>query len=242
MLKVMKVLCSKKHQDQIPCSFSYKLVCVDDKFSKPIALYRGEDAAYKFIEAILKEYEYCQKVMKKHFNKNLIMTKDEEKQFQSSNTCWICKKWCEIVRDHCHITGKFRDAAYWSFNINLRLTKKVPVIFHNLRGYDSYLIFNELDKFDVKIKVIPNGLEKYMAFFLNKNLVFIDSMQFMNSSLKKLVKNLPDNDFKCLTQEFGSKNLEILNQKDAYPCEYMDSFKRSSEEKLAEKKNVFTAL
>ena len=57
-----------------------------------------------------------------------------------------------------------------------------------MRGYDSHLIFNELDKFDFKINVIPNGLEKNMAFFLNKNLVFIDSMQFMNSSLDNLLK------------------------------------------------------
>ena len=63
------------------------------------------------------------------------------------------------------MAGKFGGAAHWSCNINLQLTKKVPVIFHNLRGYDSHLIFNELDKFDVKIIVIPNGLEKYMAFF-----------------------------------------------------------------------------
>ena len=70
-----------------------------------------------------------------------------------------------------------------SCNINLQLTKKVPVIFHNLRGYDSHLIFNEQDKFDVKISVVPNGLEKYMAFFWNKNLVFIDSVQCMNSGL-----------------------------------------------------------
>ena len=69
------------------------------------------------------------------------------------------------VRDHCHITRKFRGAAHWSCNINLQLTKKVPVIFHNLRGYDSHLIFCELNKFDVKIDVIPNRLEKYMAFF-----------------------------------------------------------------------------
>ena len=103
------------------------------------------------------------------------------------------------MRDPCHITGKFRGAAHWSWNINVQITKNVPVIFHNLKGYDSHLIFNELDKFDVKIKVIPNGLEKYMAFFLNKNLVFIDSMQFMNSSLEKLVKNLPD-DFRCLAK------------------------------------------
>ena len=79
-----------------------------------------------------------------------------------------------------------------------------------MRGYDSHLIFNELDKFDVKISVIPNGLEKYMAVFLNKNLVFNDSMQFMNSSLNKLVKNLSVEDFKYLVEEFSSKNLQLL--------------------------------
>ena len=71
-----------------------------------------------------------------------------------------------------------------------------------------------------------------MTFLKKKKLLFIDSMQFMNSSLEKLVKNLSDNDFKYLTEEFGSKNLELLKQKDAYPYEYMDSFKRFSEEKL----------
>ena len=102
--------------------------------------------------------------------------------------------------------------------------------------YDSHLIFNELDKFDVKIKVIPNGLEKYMAFFLNKNLVFIDSMQFMNSSLDKLVKNLSDEDFKYLVEEFGSENLELLKQKDASSNECMNSFERFKEEKLPARK------
>ena len=59
---------SKKYEGHIPCSFTYKLVCVDDKFSKPIIVYRGENAAFKSIEAMLKEYQYCKKVMKKHFN------------------------------------------------------------------------------------------------------------------------------------------------------------------------------
>ena len=147
--------------------------------------------------------------MKKHFNKNLIMSEEEEHLFQQSNSCWICKKLIdndeEKVRDHCHVTGKFRGAAHGSCNINLQLTKKVPVIFHNLRGYDSHLIFDELNKFDTKIDVIPNRLEKYMAFFLNKILVFIDSMQFINSSVEKLVKNLSENDFKYLTEELVLK-------------------------------------
>ena len=145
------------------------------------------------------------------------------------------------VRDHYHVTGKFRGAAHWSCNVKFQLTKKVPVIFHNLRGYDSHLIFCELDKFNVKIDVIPNGLEKYMAFFINKNLVFIDSMQFMNSSLDKLVKNLSDEDFKYLVKEFGSENLEILKQKGAYPYEYMNSFKRFNEDKLCARKYFFSS-
>ena len=154
------VLTQKNYQDHIPCSFAYKLVCVDDDFSKLIVGFRGENAAYEFIKAILKEYQYCKKVMKKHFNKNLIMSELEEKQIQSSNTCYICEKLIddndEKVRDHCHITGKFRVTSHWSFNINLQLTKNVSAIFHNLRGYDSHLIFYELKYFEVKIDIIPN--------------------------------------------------------------------------------------
>ena len=124
-----------------------------------------------------------------------------------------------------HVSGKFRGAAHWDYNINFQLTKSVSA-FHSLRGYDSQSIFNELDKFAVKISVIPNGLEKYVAFFLNKILVFIDSMQFMNSSLNKLVKNLTDEDFKYLVEECGSENLKLLKQKGNYPYEYMSSFAR----------------
>ena len=101
-----------------------------------------------------------------------------------------------------------------------------------MKGYDSHLIFSVLHKFNLKINVIPNGLEKYMAFFLNKNLVFIDSMQFMNSSLDQLVRNLSDEDFKYLVEEFGSDNLKLLKQKGAYPYEYMNSFKKFNEDKL----------
>ena len=133
----MKVLTPKKYQDHIPCSFANKLVCVDDKFTKPIVVFRGESTAYEFIKEILKEYEYCKKVMKKHFNKNLITSEKEDEQFQSSSICWICEKLIddnnEKVRDHCHVTGKFRGAAHWSCSINLQLTEKIPVIFHNIR-------------------------------------------------------------------------------------------------------------
>ena len=201
MLNVMKVLTEKKYHEHVPCSYAYKFVCIDDRFSKPIVADRGENAAYKFIKATLEERKYCKKIMKHEFNKHLIMT-EEEHLFQQSNNCWICKKIIdnedEKVRDHCHITSKFRASAHWDCNINFQLTKKILVIFHNLKRYDSHLIFSELHKFHLKVDVIPNGLEKYMAFFLGKDLVFIDSMQLMNSSLDKLVKHSVDKDFKYL--------------------------------------------
>ena len=125
----MKVVTQKKYQKHFHCSFVYKVVCIDNRFSKTIAVFRGKNAAYDFIKEILKEYEYCRKIIKKYFNKNLIMSEEEEKQFQLSNACWICKKLIdnddEKVRDHCHVTGKFRSAARGSCNINLQLTKRL---------------------------------------------------------------------------------------------------------------------
>ena len=85
-------------------------------------------------------------------------------------------------------------------------------MFHNLKSYDSNLIFKEVSKFDVRMSVIPNGLEKYMPFSLN-NLIFIDSILFMNSSLDKLVKNLNSEDFKYLSEEFRREKVELVPKK-----------------------------
>ena len=107
----------KKYQDYIPFSFAYKVVCIDNKFSKRVVLYRGKNAAYRFINEIPGEYDYCKKMIKKHFNKNLqfFMSAEEEGRFQLGNSCWICDKLFDVgddkVRDHCHVTGKYTSAA-----------------------------------------------------------------------------------------------------------------------------------
>ena len=85
------------------------------------------------------------------------------------------------------------------------------------------------------------GQKNTWHFFLNKNLVFIDSMQFMNSSLDKLGKELSDEDFKYLEAEFGSENLELLKQKGDYPYEYMNSFERFNERKIACQKMFYSS-
>ena len=132
------------------------------------------------------------------------------------------------VRDHCHIFGNYRGCAHWSCNINLKITKAVPIIFHNLKNYDSHLIFKEISKFNCKVSVIPNGLEKYTSFTLNDDIVFIDSMLFMKSSLDKLVRNLGNEDFKYLSEEFSGEKLELLKKKGIYPYEYFNKFKETN--------------
>ena len=94
------------------------------------------------------------------------------------------------------------------------------MIFHNLKGCDRHLIFKELSKFNCKIGVIPNGLEKYMSFNLNNNLVFIDSMLFMNSSEK----------------------LKLVQKKGIYPYEYFNSFKKFKETNLPDIDKFFSSL
>ena len=93
------------------------------------------------------------------------MTKEDEEIYKNSHICWICKQKLNTdkVRDHCHVTRKFRGASPSKCNINLRLPKKLTIIFHNLQGYDGHVIFKELNNFDVDIDVIAKGIDKYMS-------------------------------------------------------------------------------
>ena len=142
---------TNKYQKHVACS--YKLVCVNDKFSKTLKSYLGENPVYNFLSSIIEENKYCSDVMKKDFNKEDKMTKEDKKDFEKS------------LRDHCHITGKYRGSAHRDCNINIKLNHKIAVVFHNLK----------IRKFDLNINLIPNGLEKYMSFSINSKLRFIDS-------------------------------------------------------------------
>ena len=113
---------TEKYQDHIPCSFAYKVVCGDNKFSAKVVLYRGKNAVIGSLYQFLMSMIIVKKMITKPFNKNLIMPAEEE-GFQLSNNFWICNKLFDVgdekVRDHCHITGKYRGAAHWSCNNNL---------------------------------------------------------------------------------------------------------------------------
>ena len=128
------------------------------------------------------------------------MTTEDENNFQNSNDSWISTQKIikDKVRDHCHITGKFRGAAHKECNSKLRIPRKLPIIFHNLEGYDGHIIFKELklNNFDnIDIQVIPKSSEKYMSIIINRNIVFLDSLQFYKGSLDSLAGNLQNSDF-----------------------------------------------
>ena len=188
------------------------------------------------------------------------MTKDDEDKFQKADECHICEqKYNEKdvrVRDHCHITGKYRGSAHKDCNLNFQITDKIPVIFHNLRGYDSHFIMQEIgaivkkyayvnekgEKKQMNINAIPNNMEKYMAFMLGNHLTFIDSFQFMSSSLDKLVSNLPKESLKYTSKRFKGKKLDMMSQKGVYPYDYIrDSFEKFDEQ-LPAKEDFFSIL
>ena len=183
--------------------------------------------------------------MKKHFNKVLAMTKEDNEDFENSTKCWICDNDFidndVKVRDHCHVSGKYEGSGHRNGNINVKLNHKIPLVFYELDNYDSHLIIREQGKFNLKINVIPNGLEKYMRFSINNKLCFIDSFQFLSSSLDNLVKNLSKNDFKYLSQEFDNNILDLVKQKGFYPYEYMSDFEKFKEP-LPSKEKFYSSL
>ena len=180
----------------------------------------------------------------------------EYQEFVDANetlTDYIKKNDCRIVRDHCHFTGEFRGAAHNHCNRQFRKTFKIPVFFHNLKGYDGHIVFSNLAKLKLKKppKVIAQSLEKFMSIKLG-TLEIKYSLQFLNSSLEKLVKNLKDKSLKegkslkdtfPNTYAYFKRNFnhldedafDLLTRKGVYPYEYMDSWEKMKETKLPSK-------
>ena len=251
----------QKHTD---CGYGYKVVCCyDDQYTKPLQIYRGEKAVYKFMEAMLEEVKYCKKTMKRCFNKPLKMTSADLDAFEKATECYICNKQYTSedirVRDHCHITGKYRGSAHQDCNLKLTVNPdeiKIPVIFHNLRGYDSHFIMQNIgdivknnkyknkkgEEKQMNINVIPNNLEKYMRFMIGNHLTFIDSFQFMSSSLEKLVSNLPRESLKYTSKQYKGKKLDLMARKGTYPYDFMDSFENFNEARLPTKEDFYSIL
>ena len=226
-------------------------------------MYRGENAIYQFMEKMVEEVEYCKGIVKTRFDKPLKMTENDELRFKQMDEYHICgNRYTDKdvrVRDHCHITLKFRGSAHRECKVKLRIKPKdikIPVIFHNLRGYYSHFIMQQIgeiaknrayinkkgEKHHLKINAIPNNMEEYMAFMLGHHLNFIDNFQFMSSSLYKLVSNLPKEAFKYTSEEFTGKKLSLMSQKGVYPYDYRDSFEKFNQTGLLTKEQFYSTI
>ncbi|CAB4003653.1 Gastrula zinc finger [Paramuricea clavata] len=233
------------YQTHKACSFGLKTVChYDDKYSGEYISYVGEDATQVFLKTVLKESIKCREMVNKIFKKKMVITPEQEAEFWMTRNCSICGNDLgdDRVRDHDHVTGMFRGAAHNMCNLKYRITWKVPVVFHNLRGYDSHLIMQEIGKFKMNINVVPNNMEKYISFSLGKNLVFIDSIQFMASSLEALVSNLSPEDFKIVGKRWKGEDFNLVTQKGVFPYEFLDDISKLNVEGLPSKDKFYSTL
>ena len=269
---------TEKYQKHTACSFGYKVVChYDEKYSGDVVIYRGEDCIQKFMKCMFEEVKNCQSIIRDNFNKPLKMTKKDEKAFTKAKRCHICeKKYTDDdvpVRDHCHVTGKYRGSAHQTCNLKLQISAekiKIPVIFHNLKGYDSHFIINELGELikkeekipdnvyimnkegkmvkdesvsRISVSVIAQNAEKYMAFYIGKHLSFIDSYAFTSRSLDELAGNLEDRDFIYIKDYFTDPvQFNLMKRKGVYPYDYMDSFSKFNDTELPQREDFYSLL
>ncbi|KAK3790228.1 hypothetical protein RRG08_027443 [Elysia crispata] len=235
---------TQRTQHHEACSNCYVVVRCDGKTEAP-AEYRGPNSAEHFLRALQAEERGIQKTLANP--QAMRMTSTDWKSHRTASRCHVCDGLLEgdSVRDHCHITGKYRGAAHNACNLKLRLSPKtttIPVVFHNLRGYDSHLLMQAISKVEGRMSCIPNNTEKYISFSLGQ-LRFIDSAQFLQASLDKLVSaNKPEAFHITARYEPDHQKRTLLMRKGVYPYEYMDSWERFEETQLPPKEDFYSKL
>ena len=258
---------TNQYQKHRPSGFSYLIKCFDDDILTPLlrqytAKSPDEDIPQLFIESLEKDIKEIYNKFKKP--KKMVMTQEDKIDYEKATHCHICEEEIDKdedikVRDHCHLTGKYRGAAHNKCNLKFRLPKFYPVIFHNLSGSDSHLFIKNLGKSEGKIDCIPNNEEKYISFTkeilvdkfidkegeekeVNRKIRFIDSFKFMAASLDSLVKNLPKESFKNITEFYEGDELKLLLRKGVFPYDWFDSFDRLSSTSLPPKEAFHSVL
>lgn len=199
------------------------------------------------------------------------LTEEEKIRFDTSTVCHICRKSLSDVavieemgcpvQDHCHLTGAFRGAAHNTCNLQFQITRNIPVVMHNLSGYDSHLFIRKLSCNELipgKITIIPNNAERYISFIKTMQDIgqprrevkfkFIDSLRFMSASLDYLAKILPHEKKQILKSECvksgycSDEMFAMLVRKGVFPYEYIDDYEKLKETKLPPIESFYSSL
>ena len=252
------------YQKHEPSGFCFYIKGIVDKKIKPIIYTKTKEDDQVSKVFVEKLKEVTEGIYNDFYRrpKPLRLTREEEKLFEKAVNCHICSR--EIreddkVRDHCHFTGKYRGAAHNKCNLLCRKPLVLPVIFHNLQGYDAHLFIKQLAKLEGDLDCIPSTEEKYISFSksikvdeyysfrfdkmmpVNFEIRFIHSFKFLQTSLANLVGNLPPDDF-CSTKHVFKKNAELLTRKGVYPYDYVSSLDKLTETQLPPKEEKYSKL
>ena len=256
---------TRKYQKHTPSGFCYYIVYRGGVYKKP-TVYTGENVAEEFCKHIKME---TQEIYDKYL-KNIVplkMTQDNVNKYEENNVCHICERTIDVndvkVKDHNHLTGEFVGAAHQSCNLAFKEPSFIPIVFHNLSGYDAHLFIKQLGISEGDINCIADNEEKYISFtkkiqvdsFTNEKGVekkvylnnrFIDSLKFMQSGLDSLVKNLTkngtDDTLLSHTKNRFQEKTHLLLRKGVYPYDYMDSPERMNETQLPPKSAFYSIL
>ena len=213
--------------------------CVYSKFANgdvdnPLRTYRGKDCIETFCNYIKGEARrlYCM------FPELPMgpLTKKQWKKYKRSTKCHICHIPFTLgdpkVRDHCHCTGLYRGPSHSLCNLRYKIPSYIPVVFHNLSGYDAHLFIRELGAHTSDMEVIAKNKEDYIIFsikvpvdsYIDKNgeekdklteLRFIDSFKFMSSSLDSLTKNIVRGGKKLFGfEDYSELQYDLLTRKE----------------------------
>jgi hypothetical protein len=242
---------TEAYQSHTPCGFCYQVVSSDPSQVFEPEIYRGEDTINEFLCRLRQtEDELVEKIKT---NTPMVMTAQDEQDFQSATCCNLCKKelGSDRVRDHDHLTGKYRGATHSVCNMEegKKRTRRysIPVFFHNLKGYDGHLIVSEVGKHTSNLSAIPQNYEKFISFSFN-HLKFLDSAGFLPDSLDKLTKNLYEegtgkSKFVHSARHCDKpEHLDMLLRKGVYPYDYMSTWSRFEETELPPQSEFYSKL
>lgn len=243
---------SVNYQKHTPFSVAYYLKCSYDNSLSRFKLHRGNDCIKWFISELQSIALYANNILE-NSQPMETLSFEQEVNYATATHCHICTKpftFTDVkVRDHSHLTSKYRGAAHQNCNLNYKNLFHIPVIFHNLSGYDANFIMKQLATgFAGRIQLLPVNKEKYISFTktvdgTRVHLRFIDSFRFMASSLDKLSSYL-ENEKKTIVRAYCNNDQEfnLLTRKGVFPYDYMDSWEKLTETCLPLKTNFYSQL